>query len=381
VIRWLTSRANLPRCTGRLGWYDGGMRRILVLALATCCLWAEAPLDRALTACRILAEPSDRGLLIAECAVLAQLAGDRVRADELLAEAEAIELPAATDDDEWDPGWARRLTIWQCRVLREDTPIEALDVLPLDERVQALTYPMLMAARLGRLERATTLRPHLLSMIAAIRADDELWLNDWEIVLIAARTNDEALLDLILQAGDGIAMRAEYLAGWVEESALVGRRDQARLDEAAAAMVLLGFGGGDPSERLWPLCSVGSAYAALGDVAQAERHLAQMKDITLKLDEDHADLAIGPQAALRLALAVTCINAGDHAAALRWASAALTGLEAGDEDWLFREAGRRLVTAGAEATLIEALLVRPHDTARANFLLGVAEGSLARSEP
>lgn len=376
---WGGSRAVFPWCMRGLRRYDVDMPRILGLILLTCCLSAETALDRALTACRELTAPEDRAVYIAECAVLAQLAGDRERADALIAEAEAIDLPQA--DDEWDPNWAVRLTIWQCRLLREDTALADLAELPLDDQAMALTYPMLMTARLGRMERTTTLRPHLLTLITTIRADEELWLNDWEVLLIAARANDEALLDVVLNAGDGIAWRAEYLAGWVEEAALMGRRDQARMEEAAAATMLLSFGGGAVSERLWPVCNLGSAYAAWGDLAQAERNLAQLQELAQELEEEDADLAVGPQGALRLALATACIAANDDAAALRWAGAALTGIDAGVEDWLFREAGRRLITAGAEPAWIEALLVRPHDSARANLLLGVAEGSLARAEP
>lgn len=371
------------RCAGRRERYDKAMRRCFVLVLLAWSLCAESPLDHALTAARAIEDHAERALLVAECAVLAQLAGDRAQADVLLAEAEAIALPPPAPDEEWDPAGPVRLTVKQCLLLRPDTPVDAAlaDMTP-DDQAMALLYPMLMTARLGQLERTTTLRPHLDRVIAVIRAnEDEWWLSEWEVILVAARTNDEALLENILSTGTGLATRVEWLAAWVEESALAGRRDVERLAEAETGLVLLGFGGGAVEERFWPIAGVGSACAALGNRVKAERFLQQLLTAGATMPEDEAYAVVGPRGALQIAIAEAQVAAGDLDAASGLAHQALHGLEAGEEDWLFREAGRRLVVAGADDALLASLGDRPLDTARAYFLLGIAEGRLTRREP
>jgi len=340
---------------------------------------AENPLAHAIEAARSLESNSDRGLLLAECGVLADLGGDPARAAALYAEAQAVEIPAPEDPEEADLRIYRQVTLVQGQLLSHDLPNPEWDALEMSDRCTALAYPMLMTARLGRQDRVAALKPAFLATITAIGKDDEAWLNLWEITLIAARTQDEALLEVVLSESDGVAARTEWLATWVEESALAGHPDQARLDEAATAAMLMSFGGGGFSERMWPLAALGSAYAAMGQTAKAEIALAELEAQGKKADPDEAWGLEGALAAIRLALAEANWKKADVEKAKRWAIAAMGSLDPLEDEWNYRDIGRRLTIAGADEIFLMSLVACPTDPARVQFLLGVAEGSLARA--
>ncbi len=355
------------------------MRQLLILAMMGCIsLWAESPLDRAVDAARSLESTSEQAQLLAECGVLADLGGEPARAAALYAEAKATEIPAPEDPDDGDARNYRQVTLVQGQLLTHDLPNPEWDALAFSDRSTALANPMLMTTRLGRQDRVAALKPALLETIAAIGKDDDAWLNPWEITLIAARTQDEALFEVVLAESDGIAARAEWLATWVEESALAGHPDQARLDEAATAALLMSFGGGGFSERVWPLAALGSAYAAMGQTAKAELALAELDAQGKAADPDEAWGLQGALAAIRLALAEDSWKNADVVKAKRWAIAAMGSLDPIEDEWYYREMGRRLTIAGADEIFLLSLVARPTDPARVQFLLGVAEGSLAR---